>query len=469
MHLKLHNIVLLLAAAATIVALAACGSPQMPIPSPTSTVTASPTPTATAPPTVQAPSPTPVPSAPSPTSAPTATATAAPIATPVPSTLADETFAFVEQLTLEYSPRESATDAERAAAQFLKSRFEDLGYETTLQEFTVGPLPRSELTITSDSGSENTWSYPMGKSHEGSASGALRFVGMAFEEDIPAEGLEGLVALIERGEITFEEKVQRVAEAGAVGAVVFNNRPGRFYGDLRNQSTIPAVSISRDDGRDLLDLLEDGEVKAQVTVKSVTLPSRNIIAEMPASTATGKTVVIGAHYDTVPDSPGANDNASGIATVMTIARQIAGNSYPFSVRFALFGSEEVGLFGSRHYVDALGPEDVESTIAMLNFDSVGSGSRFGVLGSARLTREALRLGKRFGPNLIRPTTLPPNVSSDHAPFQDAGIPAMFLMSDDFTRIHTPEDKLQWVEPNLLGWSAEIGIGLLAWLSSNETP
>ena len=466
MHLKPHNIGILLAAAVTLVALAACGSSPTATQSPTPTVTAFPTPTATAVPTVQAPAPTP---APSPTSAPTATATAAPISTPVPSSLADETFAFVEQLTLEYSPRESATDAELAAAQFLKSRFEDLGYETHLQEFTVGPLPRSELTITSDSESEDTWSYPMGKSHEGNASGVLRFVGMAFEEDIPADGLEGLVALIERGEITFEEKVQRVAEAGAVGAVVFNNRPGRFYGDLRNQSKIPTVSISRGDGQDLLDLIEQGEVEAQVIVKYVTLPSRNVIAEMPESTDTGKTVVVGAHYDTVPDSPGANDNASGIATIMTIARQAAGNSYPFSVRFVLFGSEEIGLFGSRHYVDTLGPEEISDTVAMLNFDSVGSGSRFGLLGDAQLTREVMRLGEQFGPNLIRPTTLPPNVSSDHAPFQDAGIPAMFLMSDDFTRIHTPEDKLQWVEPNLLGWSAEIGIGLLDWLSSSETP
>ena len=332
MHLKLRYIVLLLAAAATLIALVACGSSPTATESPTPTVTASPIPTATAVPTIQAPVPTQVPPTPPPTLVPTATATPAPTVTPVPSALSDETFAFLEQLTLQYSPRESATDAELAAAQFLKSRFEELGYETRLQEFTVGPLPRSELTITSGSEPEEVWSYPMGMSHEGVSSGVLRLVGKAFEEDIPAEGLEGVIALIERGEITFEEKVERVAEAGAVGVIVFNNRPGRFYGDLRNQSTIPAVSISRGDGRDLLDLIEEGKVEAQVTVKSETRPSRNVIAEMPGSENTGKTVVIGAHYDTVPDSPGANDNASGIATIMTIAKQVAGNSYPFAVR-----------------------------------------------------------------------------------------------------------------------------------------
>ena len=466
MHLKLRDIGFLLAGVAILIALAACGSSPTATESPTSTATASPIPTATAVPTLQPPTSTPTPS---PTPVLTTTATPAPTATPVPSALSDETFEFLEQLILQYSPRESATDSELAAAQFLKSRFEELGYEARFQEFTVGPLPKSELTITSGSAPEEMWSYPMGMSHEGVASGVLRFVGRAFEEDIPAEGLEGIVALIERGEITFEEKVERVAEAGAVGAVVFNNRPGRFYGDLRNESAVPAVSISRGDGRDLLDLIEEGEAEAQVTVKSETRPSRNVIAEMPGSAGIGKTVVVGAHYDTVPDSPGANDNSSGIATIMTMAKRVAGASYPFTVRFVLFGAEEVGLFGSRHYVDTLGTEGIENTIAMLNFDTVGSGSRFGVLGDAGLAQEAISLGERFGPKLVRPTTLPPNVSSDHAPFEAADIPVMFLMSDDSTRIHTPEDKLQWVEPNLLGWSAEIGIGLLDWLSSTETP
>ena len=469
MHLKLRDIGLLLAAAVTLFTLAACGSSPTATEPPTSTATTSPTPTATVVPTVQAPVPTQVAPTPSPTAVPTTTATPEPTVTPVSSALADETFAVLERLTLEHSPRESATDAELAAAQFLKSRFEELGYETHLQEFTVGPLPKSELIVTSGSETEEMWSHPMGKSYEGVASGIFRFVGKAFEEDIPAEGLEGAIALIERGEITFEEKVERIAEAGAVGAVVFNNRPGRFYGDLRNPSTIPAVSISRGDGRDLLELIEGGDAEAQVTVNSETRPSRNVIADMPGSDDTGRTVVIGAHYDTVPDSPGANDNSSGIATIMTIAKRVAGISYPFAVRFVLFGSEEMGLFGSRHYVDALGPEEIDETIAMLNFDTVGSGSRFGVLGDAGLTQEAISLGERFGPKLVRPTTLPPNVSSDHAPFQDANIPAMFLMSDDSTRIHTPEDKLQWIEPNLLGWSAEIGIGLLDLLSTAESP
>ena len=470
MHLNLHNFGLLLAAAATLVALVACGSSPTATATPTPTIAASPSATATAAPTPTATAiPTPPPPTPSPTLEPAPTAAPAPTLTPVPSALADDTFAFLEQLTLEYSPRESATDEELAAARFLKSRFEDLGYETHLQEFTVGPLLKSKLVITSGSVNEEMWSRPMSKSKESVASGILRFAGKAFDEDIPADGLEGAIVLIERGEITFEEKVERVAEAGAVGAVVFNNRPGRYYGDLRNQSTIPAVAISRGDGRDLLDLIEQGDAEAQVAVKSETLPSRNVIAEMPGSNDASKTVVVGAHYDTVPGSPGANDNASGTATIMTIARQVAGNSYPFTVRFILFGAEEVGLFGSRHYVDTLSPEEIDNTVAMLNFDSVGSGGGFGVLGDGGLTQETLRLGEQFGPKLVRPTTLPPNVGSDHVPFEAADIPVMFLISDDSTRIHTPEDKLKWIEPNLLGWSAEIGIGLLDWLSTTETP
>ena len=61
--------------------------------------------------------------------------------------------------------------------------------------------------------------FPIARSIEATKTGTLASAGKAFEEDIPPEGLDGKVALIERGTITFEEKVKRVADAGAVGAI----------------------------------------------------------------------------------------------------------------------------------------------------------------------------------------------------------------------------------------------------------
>jgi aminopeptidase YwaD len=122
----------------------------------------------------------------------------------------------------------------------------------------------------------------------------------------------GRVALIERGTITFESKVSRVAEAGAVAAIVFNNRDELFRGSLSTESAIPAVALSGEQGRALLSLLEGGEVMAKVTVGIRTLHSRNVVAVKRGPPGDAQ-VVLGAHYDTVAGVPGANDNGSGTA------------------------------------------------------------------------------------------------------------------------------------------------------------
>ena len=120
---------------------------------------------------------------------------------------------------------------------------------------------------------------PISTSIQGIATGLLTDVGRAFEDDIPAEGLEGRVALIERGDITFEEKVKRVADSGAVGAVIYNNERGLFFGRFANQPSIPAVAVSQTDGRELIELVEQGDLGATVSVGDETSPSRNVIAD----------------------------------------------------------------------------------------------------------------------------------------------------------------------------------------------
>ena len=113
-----------------------------------------------------------------------------------------------------------------------------------------------------------------------------------------------------------------------------------------------------------------------VTVES--LPSQNVVAEKSGS---GEgVVVLGAHYDTVPNVEGANDNGSGTAVILAIAEDWAEQPLPFTVRFIAFGSEEVGLRGSAHYVNSLSADQRDGIIAMLNFDALGSGDSLEILG-----------------------------------------------------------------------------------------
>ena len=176
------------------------------------------------------------------------------------------------------------------------------------------------------------------------------------------------------------EKVERVADAGAVAAIIFNSVEGNFRGTTWTEVPIPAVSLIRSDGLILLDLMEEEDMDATVSVTSMPVLSRNVIAQKPGNSGTGDIVVVGAHYDTTPNTQGANDNGSGVSVVMTMAELTADTEYPFTVRFVLFGSEEMWLVGSLHYVDALTVREMEDTIAMLNFDVSG------VWGASRIRR-----------------------------------------------------------------------------------
>ena len=168
----------------------------------------------------------------------------------------------------------------------------------------------------------------------------------------------------------------------------------------------------------------------------------------------------------MPGIQGANDNGSGTATLLAVAEHVSQTPYPFAVRFIAFGSEELGLRGSADYVASLNEEERQDTIAMLNFDALGSGVSVEVLGSAELVDDALRLGKSSGIGVTRSPPLD-GASSDHASFMEAGISAIFFVSGDLSRIHTPDDVLEFVRPELMGASGALGIGLLDTLAAAQ--
>ena len=376
------------------------------------------------------------------------------------SALGDEAWEILVQLTEEFSPRESATAEEKAAADFLVEWFQAMDYQTELQPFTFEFLSR-ELPLLSLITPEEREiiGFPMTLSGTGQPTGVLGDVGLAFQEDIPAEGMEGKIALVHRGRTTFEEKVTRVAEAGALAAVVYNNEPGLFGGALMSQADIPAIAISQEDGVAIKELMDSGEVVATVSVIMTTLESRNVIAETPGASSEEGVVILGGHFDTVPDTQGANDNGSGVATLLTLARVYSEMSYPLTLQFIAFGAEEIGLFGSRHYVSSLSADELDDIVAMLNFDVPGSGEMIEVLGHADLVKEVLDYGEAHGIEVRRGVSTP-GASSDHASFAAAGVPAVFFLADDLSRINSPADNIEFVQPELMGIAAALGLALL---------
>ncbi|MCH8109282.1 MAG: M28 family peptidase [Chloroflexi bacterium] len=448
------------------VALVGCSSTSTPAVTPQPTAAASESIQATVTPTSALATPT---ASPAPEPSPTVVSTSTPEPTPDASSrefaafasrLADEAIDFLTTFTEVHSPRASGTQQERDAADFLAAQYEALGYDVSFQPFKVRiqppDIPMMRLLSPEVRDIDGV---PMQFSGLGVASGLLVDVGKAFEDDIPPEGIEGKIALIQRGEISFEAKVSRVEQAGALAAVVYNNVSGLIRGTLTTQADIPAIIISRQDGEAILELMASGDVEASVSFVMEDRDSQNVVAEKQGTGGDNRVVILGGHYDTVPDVPGANDNGSGTATIITIAREVAGKSYPFTVRFIAFGSEELGLLGSSFYVDSLSSEEKESIIAMLNLDALGTGDEVGVLGDSDLTAEVIIYGRDHGVDVRRSFGLTGG-SSDHAPFDDADIPIIFFLADDFSRIHSPDDNLDFIQPELMGNSAALAIALL---------
>ena len=370
--------------------------------------------------------------------------------------LEERAFSYLSELAVDVGVRTSGTELEAEAADFLAGRLEDLGYSPEIQEF-FWDSPTAGFSLLAPQ-VETLDANVLGGTPGGEATAELVFVGLARPADLPAEGLAGKIALIERGETTFGSKVAAVHNAGAVAAVIFNNVSGSFRGTLGGRGAIPAIALSQTDGRRLKELLDRGEtVEASVTVQDNAVPSRNVIAELPGQDE--GVVVVGAHYDTVPDSIGASDNSSGMGALLAIAERVADRPFPFTLRFIAFGAEETGLHGSEHYVDSLSAEELEEIYLMVNLDSVGSGSH-------------LRLsGDRWAANYVKETALREDIplelsarsgrgGSDHANFRDAWVPVLFFLSDDLSRINSPQDTMEHINSSLLGDVTALVLDLL---------
>ena len=387
----------------------------------------------------------------------------------------EQVYALLKELLEELGHRESATPEELRAAEHLQARFHAMGYSTEIQPFAFRYFDFSRWYKT---GGENANAVVQGQEFPGllfatppnnvTVTGLLTPVRLERSEDLPPEGLKGKVAWFQPQDgilgdkqalQVLRERVRKVAEAGAVAAVISGNLDFNSYTHLMTaEAVIPALLFDKSVGELWTDTLSDGQVDISLNVEVRTLESRNVVAEMKG--IGDGLVIVGGHYDVVPATrAGANDNTSGIAVVLSLAEALAGRSLPFSVRFIAFGAEELGLYGSRHYVASLTEAERARIKVMMNFDVVGSGVQLEVAGHQAFTDLALKIAAELEIE-AQPGSMPPGAASDHVPFEDEGIPALLLFGPDISRIHTPEDRLEFVQPEFLGGAYLIALATL---------
>ncbi|MGW7565345.1 M28 family metallopeptidase [Streptomyces tendae] len=155
----------------------------------------------------------------------------------------------------------------------------------------------------------------------------------------------------------------------------------------------------------------------------------NLIADWPGGDA-NQVVMAGSHLDSVTSGPGINDNGSGSSAVLETALAVARSDYRPTkhLRFAWWGAEELGLVGSRYYVNSLGSAERAKISGYLNFDMIGSPNPGYFVYDDDPTIE--KTFKDYYAGLGIPTEIETEGDgrSDHAPFKNAGVPVGGLFS-----------------------------------------
>jgi Zn-dependent M28 family amino/carboxypeptidase len=178
-------------------------------------------------------------------------------------------------------------------------------------------------------------------------------------------------------------------------------------------------------------------IRVQVNAETVLRTTRNVLADREGDPA--RTIVVGAHLDSVRDGPGMNDNASGSAAVLEAALRLTETAYGSGsrLRFAFWAAEEEGLIGSRHHVNSLSEEERRSIVLYINLDMVAS-PNFGrfvqlsqeasgslVAAAAQRTLVSYFRGRNL-PVEERVRTHQRGFGSDDASFAKKGIPILGL-------------------------------------------
>ncbi|AVV41077.1 M28 family metallopeptidase [Streptomyces sp. ID05-04B] len=169
----------------------------------------------------------------------------------------------------------------------------------------------------------------------------------------------------------------------------------------------------------------------------------NLIADWPGGN-TGQVVMAGAHLDSVTAGAGINDNGSGSAAVLELALTVARTGYQPTkhLRFAWWGAEELGMVGSRYYVNNLSSTNRARISGYLNFDMIGSPNPgYFVYDDDPVIEKTF---KDYFAGIGVPTEIETEGDgrSDHAPFKNAGVPVGGLFSGaDYTK--TAAQAAKW--------------------------
>lgn len=367
----------------------------------------------------------------------------------------------LQKLGVDIGERPTGTEANEAANAYLESIARDLGYEVTEIGFECRRWEFGPSEVSTGTGHFGVHPGPF----SGSSRGEYPVVVAESLEELRGKEIADSLLVI-RGSLAQEPLMPRdfpfyyPEEHKAIIDALLEKRPAAV---LALTGTHPLCGLSP------FPLFEDGNLgipnayaddpggrvagaeKAQINLDSASLPTtgRQLVFSRPGRS--DRRVIVAAHVDTKYETPGALDNATGVATAMSVMERLRDATLPFAVDVVPFNGEEYfGVSGQLAYLDYCSPSP-DTIHLMINLDGLGhrdSASAFSVY-----NREASSLTRHLR-NRPRMVLGDEWIAGDHAIFAFRGIPCLAVTSSNLmekvvTITHTRDDTVDQVDVSLL--------------------
>lgn len=245
------------------------------------------------------------------------------------------------------------------------------------------------------------------------------------------------IALIERGQCPFGDKVELAGKHGYNAAIIYDNDPsseGGLHGTLGNptNNSISTLGVTFETGQELSRrIAKNKHYSLRFAMDSYVkqIKTTNVIADTKHGDPEN-IVALGAHSDSVEEGPGINDDGSGTISLINVAKQLTHFKINNKVRFAWWAAEEEGLIGSTYYADNLSKEENQKIRVFMDYDMMASPNyeyevydatnKDSPAGSEELRDLYINYYESKGLNY---TLIPFDGRSDYVGFIDNGIPA----------------------------------------------
>ncbi len=384
-----------------------------------------------------------------------------------------EAYQQLKKATETIGHRATGTENGRKAEEYAADLLRSYGYEVSFQEFTFSGWNRKSLDLKINNQSIKAVALAHSPANV-NLSGELIDLGNGLEEDYKKIGdkVKGKIVFAALGlldetpkeieNLHRSEKTALAEKYGAKGIILFNRPAGGILLTGTASVTgkiikIPAINISLEDGLKIKENLTKGKEIAKIKMKNDVgqMKGRNIIAKKIGSQLPNEKIVLGGHLDSWDLATGAIDNGVGSFSVMDIARTYKKLNLQNdrTIEFVLFMGEEVGLVGSKHYVNqALKDGSINQIKAMSNMDmTTNPKSYYSTMESnlSILTDYANDVQKVI-PDFKLKTFASVDLHSDHQPFMLQGLPIIGLSDSQFTKgalncYHANCDTFDYVE------------------------